>query len=69
MRAANETSAKLAAQAGEQVGVKKKDRGKKKGGTRRRREKAGQAAGADGHSAAVGGFTPDTRSQGEEASR
>ena len=69
VRATSGTSARLAAQADEQVGVKKKDRGKRKGGTRRRREKAGQAAGVDGHSAAVSGFTPDTHSQGDEASR
>ena len=39
VRAANETSAKLAAQAGEQVGVKKKDRGKRKSHDKRRGKK------------------------------
>ena len=39
VRAANETSAKLAAQADEQVGVKK-NKGKKKGGNRKRAERS-----------------------------
>ena len=39
MRAASGTSARLAAQADEQVGVKKKDRGKKKSHDKRRGKK------------------------------
>ena len=54
---------------GELAGVKKKDRANKKGGARRRREKAGRTTGVDGRDAAVGGFTPDTHSHGDRASR
>ena len=53
--------------AGELVGVKKKDRGNKKGGARRRREKAGRTTGVDGRDAAVGGFTPDIHSHGDSS--
>ena len=45
VRAANETSAKLAAQAGEQVGVRKRHRSKRPNGKQRQNEAKAKAAG------------------------
>ena len=47
VRAANETSAKLAAQAGEQVGVKKKNRGHRPNRKQRQNEMKARAAGQE----------------------
>ena len=47
VRAANETSAKLAAQADEQVGVKKRNRGKQRNGKQRQNEAKARAAGQE----------------------